>query len=298
MARFNYLERVRVLSQDLSSAAWLFGSVLPSLRVVDMDCTGVTDFSNMFRNGPQYSALSVNLTNTNSGTNFEFMFNNCRSLQSVTLDTSSGTNFEFMFQDCVSLQFITLDTSSGTNFSSMLQNCVSLQSVTLDTSSGTNFNSMFRDCRSLESVTLDTSNGTIFSSMFHGCRSLQSVTLDTGGGTDFDYMFYGCRSLQATPDLNFTSLEFANYMLEDCHSLAAVDLPWRFEEDVTGEYAYDGIFNSCYLSYVSLNQIYTDLPDATGAAYSPVFGVSSNYGVDDPLHDPTIATAKNWTIVY
>jgi hypothetical protein len=274
MARFNYLERVRVLSQDISSAAWLFGSVLPSLRVVDMNCAGITDFNNMFRYGPEDSALSVNLTDTSSGTDFSYMFSQCQSLQSVTLDTSSGTNFVSMFSQCRSLQSVTLDTSSGTNFVSMFGQCRSLQSVTLDTSSGTDFSYMFIGCRSLRPVTLDTSSGTNFSYMFNGCRSLQSVTLDTSSGTEFFSTFDSCRSL------------------------AAVDLPWRFEEDVTGEYAYDSFLNNCYLSHVSLNQIYTDLPDATGSAYSPQLGVSGNYGIDDPLHDPTIATAKNWTIVY
>jgi hypothetical protein len=276
MARFNYLERVRVLSQNLDNANFLFSSVFPAIRRVEFNCDGITDLSRMFQYSQATQPLTVELTNTSSATDFNRMFDDCPPLQSVLVDTSNGTDFEYMFY-----------------------NCRSLKSITLDCSSGTNFGHMFLDCRSLKSVTLDTSNGTDFGSMFDGCQALQSVTLDTSSGTNFTYMFYNCRALQFAPNINFSSITSAFQMFRGSISLAAVDLDWVLVIGVNDTFTYEGALNDCYLSASALNKVYTDLPDVTGEEVaSPEFGVSGNYGVDDEGHDPTIATAKGWTITF
>jgi hypothetical protein len=299
MARFNYLERVRVLSQNLDNANFLFSSVFPAIRRVEFNCDGITDLSRMFQYSQATQPLTVELTNTSSATDFNRMFDDCPPLQSVLVDTSNGTDFEYMFYNCRSLKSITLDCSSGTNFGHMFLDCRALESVTLDTSSGIEFGNMFRDCRSLKSVTLDTSNGTDFGGMFDGCQALQSVTLDTSSGTNFTYMFYNCRALQFAPNINFSSITSAFQMFRGSISLAAVDLDWVLVIGVNDTFTYEGALNDCYLSASALNKVYTDLPDVTGEEVaSPEFGVSGNYGVDDEGHDPTIATAKGWTITF
>jgi hypothetical protein len=267
MARLNNLQRARVLSHSLTSASWLFGVVLPRLEVVEMDCTGITDFSRMF--GDLFAAplSKIELTNTSSGTNFESMFNGCQSLQSVPLlDTSSGTNFRSMFNNCQSLQSVPLlDTSSGTNFQSMFDNCLSLQSVPLlDTSSGTNFGEMFNGCQSLQSVPLlDTSSGTNFRSMFSFCRSLNSVTaLDVSSATELGVFI----EVAAVSRIDITA--------------------WPTDANIG--------LNRAFLSAVSLNQIFTDLPSTTTGEID----VSGNYGTADEAFDPTIATAKGWEVYY
>ena len=46
------------------------------------------------------------------------------------------------------------------------------------------------------------------------------------------------------------------------------------------------------LSAVALNELFTGLPTVTGQTIT----VSGNYGVSEVGYDPTIATAKGWTV--
>jgi hypothetical protein len=226
---------------------------------------------------------------SNSQTFFGGMFNYCSSLQSIPqLNTSSGTNFGAMFNTCYSLQSIPqLDTSSGTDFEGMFSGCYSLQSIPqLNTSSGTSFNNMFNTCYSLQSIPqLDTSSGTSFSGMFNYCYSLQSISLlDTSSGTNFASMFGTCYSLQSIPQLNTSSGTNFTGMFSNCYSLANVDAIFPNNRSIS--------FASCALGPNALNEIYTNLPVASG---TPTITVTSNWGTTGD--DPTIATAKGWTVV-
>jgi hypothetical protein len=52
-------------------------------------------------------------------------------------------------------------------------------------------------------------------------------------------------------------------------------------------------FANCKLSAADLNEIYTNLADLTGLTGQTIT-VTGNYGTAGD--DPTIATAKNWTV--
>jgi len=130
-----------------------------------------------------------------------------------------------------------------------------------DTSAGASFGSFLRDCISLQSVPLfDTSAGTIFSNFLQGCNSLQSVPLfDTSAGTDFG---------------NF---------LQYCSSISRIQATFPANQSIS--------LANLALGPVALNEIYTNLPTAIG---SPVLTVTGNWGT--ATHNPTIATAKGWTV--
>jgi hypothetical protein len=246
-----------------------------------------TNFSSMFSNC--YFLQSIPLLDTSSGTSFDTMFGNCYSLQSIPLlNTSLGTTFSQMFIRCYSLQGIPLlNTSLGTSFSSMFYDCRSLQSIPLlNTSSGTNFSSTFYNCYSLQSIPLlDTSSGTGFTSMFGNCYSLQSIPqLDTSKGISFSSMFLSCYSLQSIPQLDTSSGTSFSNMFLSCNSLANVDAIFPNNQSIS--------FASCALGPNALNEIYTNLPVASG---TPTITVTGNWGTTGD--DPTIATAKGWTVV-
>jgi len=195
--------------------------------------------------------------------NASYLFFGCSSLQTVpALDTALGTNFTSMFAACYDLQFVpVLDTSSGTNFSNMFQYCYSLQQVpALDTSAGTNFSNMFQSCYALQQVpALDTSAGTNFSNMFQSCYALQQVpALNTSLGTNFTNMFQSCSALQ-------------------------------WSDVYGGKYAIS--YATANLSAAALDNIYTNLGTASGAQTITVTG---NWGTSGD--DPSIATAKGWTV--
>ena len=49
---------------------------------------------------------------------------------------------------------------------------------------------------------------------------------------------------------------------------------------------------SCKLSATALNEIFTGLPTVTGQTIT----VTGNYGISQAGYNPTIATAKGWTV--
>ena len=97
-------------------------------------------------------------------------------------------------------------------------------------------------------------------------------------------MFQNCSSLATVPALVTTAVASNGaflFMFSSCNSLARIQAEdFRFTFSVTG----------CKLSAAALNEIYTNLP----VAVSQTITVSSNYGTTGD--NPTIATAKGWTV--
>jgi hypothetical protein len=97
-------------------------------------------------------------------------------------------------------------------------------------------------------------------------------------------MFNNCNSLAFVPALVTTTVTaasgFANMFL-NCNSLARIKASdFRFTFSVA----------NCKLSAAALDEIYTNLPTVVGQTIT----VSGNYGIAGD--DPTIATAKGWTV--
>ena len=217
-------------------------------------------------------------------------FHSCYRLREVIIPfdaTSAVTNTSYMFNSCNSLVSVPLfDTSAVTNMSSMFSSCNSLLSVPLfDTSLVTSMSSMFSFCYSLVSVPLfDTSLVTSMSSMFSSCNSLVSVPLfDTSLVTNTRSMFNACISLNSIPAFDFSSVTSGNFnfMFNVANSISRIE--------ATG-FNYTFSVSSCNLSSTALDEIYTNLPTVVGQTIT----VSGNYGVNGD--DPTIATAKGWTV--
>jgi hypothetical protein len=97
-------------------------------------------------------------------------------------------------------------------------------------------------------------------------------------------MFGSCVSLTSVPALVTTAVinssNFSNIFVS-CVTLSRIEAKdFRFTFSVA----------SCNLSSTALNEIYTNLPTVSGQTIT----VSGNYGTADD--DPTIATAKGWTV--
>jgi len=97
-------------------------------------------------------------------------------------------------------------------------------------------------------------------------------------------MFSGCYNLTSVPELittSVTSLSNFSGMFGSCANLTSIKAKnFNFTFSVA----------SCKLSATALNEIYTNLPTATGQTIT----VTGNYGV--ATDDTTIATAKGWTV--
>lgn len=112
-------------------------------------------------------------------TNGQYMFNNCSSLQSVTLpELPSLANCYFMFQNCLSLQSVTLPhLLSVTYCPYMFQNCSSLQSLYLNIPNCEDFTYSFHACRALNTLEIvDVRKAKNLVNSFGYCDLLQNVT--------------------------------------------------------------------------------------------------------------------------
>jgi surface protein len=286
--RRRMLERVRIANiGNQTTCAGLFQNCFSLQSVPLFDTATVTTMASMF-NGC-YSLESVPLFDTIAVTNMQQTFQNCYSLQSVPLfNTSSVTNMQQTFQNCYSLQSVPLfDTANVTTMSQVFLGCFNLQSVPLlNTATVTNMSRSFQDCLSLQSVPLfDTAAVTTMDLMFFNCNNLQSVPLfNTAAVTTAGSMFQNCQVLQSVPALvvsAVSSLGGFGGMFAGCNSVSRIEAKdFRFTFSVA----------NCKLGPGQLNEIYTNLPTVSGQTIT----VTGNWGTAS--HDPTIATAKGWTV--
>jgi Mycoplasma protein of unknown function, DUF285 len=154
MIQLPLLERVRVLSHSLTSARHLF-SACAALQTVEIDTSGIEDFSNCFSYCT--SLRSIPEINTSSGTTFLAMFAGCSGLLALPpLDTSNGIDFRVMFawsnDYAGSLPSIPLlDTRKGEMFEGMFAGC-SLRSVPRLDLSGLRGEISFSNARALARI--------------------------------------------------------------------------------------------------------------------------------------------------
>ena len=262
-----YLQRVNIVSSNLTSYASLFAycSQLKNFTVNSnstitntnnmfdgcvslesvplFNTASVTSMSSMFDGC--YSLESVPLFDTASVTNMSGMFSGCASLKSVPLfNTASVTSMNLMFDSCVSLKYIPLfNTPILSNTISMFNSCHSLESVPLfNTASVTSMANMFDNCYSLESVPLfNTASVTNMANMFESCSSLKSVPLfNTAPATSMSSMFSGCVSLKSVPLFNTASVTNMSTMFYNCASLESVPLFNTVSVTTMGD-----MFNDC-----------------------------------------------------
>ena len=100
--------------------------------------------------------------------------------------------------------------------------------------------------------------------------------------TNMSNMFQGCSSLQSVPALNTANVTNMTNMFYSCSSLQSVEL--------TG-CVIDIAVNGCRLEGPALNALYASLGTP---GPSRTINVTGNPGT--PFDNPTIATAKGWTV--
>jgi surface protein len=295
----------------VTSMSSIFAGCSSLTTVPLFNTAAVTNMSGMFSGCN--SLIAVPLFNTISVTTMANMFAFCYPLRSVPLfNTISVTTMSAMFNTCYSLTTVPLfNTASVTDMANMFSNCRSLTSVPLfNTAAVTSTNSMFLSCSALISVPLFNTAGVLNTAqMFSGCSSLTSVPLfNISAVTGMSGMFTNCASLNSVPLFNTSAAQVMSNMFSSCTALTAI--PALVVTAVTSSANIGSMFASCVslarieaknfnftfsvasskLSATALNEIYTNLPTVVGQTIT----VTGNYGVASD--DPTIATAKGWTV--
>ena len=131
--------------------------------------------------------VSVSYINTESISNFSYLFQNCVNLTSVDLyniSSSQATDMKYMFAGCTGLMSIDLgglNTGNVLDMSGMFMGCSNIFAIDikgLNTSKVTSMNGMFQNCENLSSLDMTGMNVSALSNigfMFAGCTNLMSV---------------------------------------------------------------------------------------------------------------------------
>ena len=178
-------------------------------------------------NGTEYSVTSIG----------NYAFENCSSLQSVTIPNSVTSIGDCAFSGCSNLQSVTIPNSVTSIGDNAFKDCSSLQSVTIPNSVTTIGVGAFEFCSNLQSVTIPNSVTSIGNCAFWGCSSLQSVTIPNSVTSIGDLAFCRCRNLQSVTIPNSVT-SIGNNAFSDCSSLQSVTIP----NSVTsiGDFAFSG----------------------------------------------------------
>ena len=250
------------------------------LKVLDMNTSGLTSCSNMFRYNKNLTSINCNWDTSNVNSMYQ-MFYNCKSLASLDVNnfsTSNVTNMNSMFTNCTnltSLDVSNFDTSNVTEMSWMFQNCNNLTSLDVsnfDTKSASSITAMFRGCSKLTTLDVsgfDTTNVTNMYEMFYGCTNLTSLDVsnfNTSKVTNMSSMFYNCNNLTSLDLSNFDTSKVTNMyaMLYQCHNLTSIgDVSnWDTSKVTTME----KMFNNC-TKLTSLDVSNFDTSKVTNIAY-------------------------------
>jgi len=306
-----------IIAPNCSNASFMLADnprleYLPAIR---LNTTGTVIGQSMFRNnyalkelvelpGVSFSTADYMIAscfNTKSIPNYDFssctnikgLFNGCYSLKEIpdTLDFSSATDVSYSFSTCRSLKYIPpLDFSSATLSENTFANCESVESIgTITTSSSlTSVRYMFYFCYALQNLPklTNTSNVTNWQSFVGYCTHLKKIpVLDMSSATEVRYMFQRCHSLRSLPAMDWGNIT----TISTSSSQGPFYLCSLERIDITGIKASITVAIQ-QLSADALDDIYTNLATVTGKTIV----VTGNYGTASD--DPSIATAKGWTV--
>ena len=149
-------------------------------------------------------------------------FNGCKNLSEVVLPDSLITLDNYAFEYCTALTDITLPAGLTTANDAFCNS--GLTSATFKDGMTKIPNSIFSDCSEFKSITFPTTVTEIDKYAFNNCTSLESITIPEGV-TKIGYgAFNGCKNLSEVvlPD-SLTTLD--NYAFEYCTALTDITLP-------------------------------------------------------------------------
>jgi hypothetical protein len=304
---------------SLKYAKWMFEECY-GLEYVDLSSTSaLLNSENMFEYNYSLKTVKIDISKVIAA---RYMFERCHKLVELDLDFSNAVELSGVIQRCRSLtsaNFITsnrlraiaynydasrletfnisnlvntafyfyFDFGEGYGTDSMYSGCYLLKNFpeSVPVSPGT-----FNQTPIADTAMADISRSINLQGAFYGCWNLKTITFTTEDLSpdleNIEAIFTACQSLQEIPALDFseTNVTNANYAFAECSSLV--------RSQVTGlgashSYAYGK------LSAAALNEIFTNLP----TVFSKSIEVYGNPGVNQLEYDPTIATAKGWTVI-
>lgn len=265
---FNGCKRLEVISDTFNGAA-ITGD---KMQYMFSGCNSLKEIPSSLA-----GAAPTIITNT---------FQNCWEIKSIpALNVLNVTGVNGTFDGCYSLESLPFSTLPAcTSALSTFKNCESLVTANLSLPVCISINNLFDSCDKLQEVTLTTSSLlTSMTGLFVNCMSLRKVNLfNTQNVTSISTAFSGASSLVSIPPFNFAACTNFSSAFYSTYNMARID--------ATGISKTISLLN-CRLSATELNRIFTNLPVV---ATSQTITVTYNPGA--ATCDPTIATAKGWTV--
>lgn len=300
----------------LLSTDTMFSNCQSLVEINKFDVSGVTNNNSMFNNC--YSLESIPDFNWQAATSMTSVYNNCYSLKNVPPQNwPAATSATSTFAGCSGLQFASINGPLLTNTTGTFNNCSVLKSVYLNAPLLQVLSQTFLSCSNFEgfddaSVIGGTSTPTITSiaTAFSGCSSMKKwPVMNLATCTTLGQAFNTCPSLPEPMPLYNTALATtANNMIPNCTNLRiipALDFNSMtsgfFNSTITGlnivRFQPTGIKFSFSLANqqldaAALDEVYTNLGTASGSQTITVTGNPGTTG-----DNPSIATAKGWTVV-
>lgn len=168
-------------------------------------------------------------------------FDNCSSLESITLSTNIDTLSNNSFANCSNLESISSIPEGVTSIPNFcFYNCSKLASISLPTSLASIENSAFNGCSSLDEVDLPTNLETLGSKTFFNCTSLETISIPASLSKIPTSCFEGCTSLETINIPSTTKID--TFAFKGCTSLLSITVPSSITE----------LSNSCFSGCTSL----------------------------------------------
>lgn len=277
----------------------------------DLDLSSCTNASYAF-----YASLiktGAKILNSSNVTDWGRLYQSCTLLEFVPwFDTSGGTNFDYMFNSCYRLRELPLlDYSNATSMYQFAKNAYSLKTydpnfADISAHSSADITIPFD---SVSHIPYIGNTGTsAFRAVFYGLNNFAPLTYphlesastdarqvfgnsyiaeifpsyDFSACTDTYQTFIRCYGVVEIRDMDFSASTNASNLFYQCYSLM------RITNCILPSVSFSVAWTS--LSAAALNEIYTALPTVTSATIT----VSNTPGTGSD--DPSIATAKGWTV--
>ena len=168
----------------------------------------------------------------------EGTFQNCSSLEEITIPAGSTYVGRDVFAGCSSLTSITIPETVTGIVHGAFSGCSNLTTIDIPAAVVSIGQGAFSNCTKLQTVTFHESSHEleIDAMAFANCTSLKSITLPAGVKNCYE-AFYGCTSLETVvlPD-TFEYIAFE--MFKNCSSLNSITIPDTVTE--IGQYAFKG----------------------------------------------------------
>ena len=178
-------------------------------------------WESLFENHKSLTSITIPNSVTFIG---QSAFSGCESLTSITIPNSVTDIGHDAFSGCMSLKSITIPNSVTYIGQRAFSGCESLKSITIPNSQTSIPSFAFSGCINLKNIIIPNSVTYIGERAFENCKSLTNITIPNGVKNISPHVFYNCRSLTSITIPNSVK-KIDGYAFYGCMSLTSITIP-------------------------------------------------------------------------